>query len=195
MTTTSDPLELLAHDRAHARAARDPWADLCVLATVDGRQPQARTLVLRDVDGRPALFMNATSPKHAQIRTIPDVAVLIYLASRGVQYRLHGVLEPIATEVVHAHWRARPRIPKVMDYFYREHAPQSTVVDSRDVLEAGHAQIDARLGSDPHAPEEASGHFVVASTIDRLVLAADRIHERHRFRRTGDGWLREILVP
>lgn len=191
----NDPFTLLSHDRARARAQRDPWADLCVLATIADTQPQARTLVLRDVEGRPAIFMNATSPKHAQIRARPDVSVVIYLASCGVQYRMDGVLEPIHTEIVHTHWRARPRIPKVMDWFYREHAPQSTVVESREVLETAHAHLDARLGHDPHAPEEASGHFIVASIVDRLELASDRIHERVRFRRTADRWVREILVP
>jgi pyridoxamine 5'-phosphate oxidase len=196
MTDPTDPFALLASDRAHARAARDPWADLCVLATVEGTQPHARTLVLRDVDSRPAIFINETSPKHAQIRATPDVTVLVYLASRGVQYRLQGVLEPIAREIVHAHWRARPRIPKVMDYFYRESSPQSTVIHSREALESGHATIDARLGEDPHAPDEASGHFIVASTVERLVLASDRIHDRVRFRRAADeSWVREILVP
>jgi pyridoxine/pyridoxamine 5'-phosphate oxidase len=192
---TEDPIEWLIADRARARAARDPMADLCVLATVDGDEPHARTLVLRDVEGRPAVFMNATSPKHAQITVQPRVAIVVYLASCAVQYRLNGMLEPIARTIVHGHWRARPRIPKVMDWFYREHTPQSAVIDSRASLESGHATLDARLGVDPLAPEEAMGHYIVAETVDRLALASDRIHERTRFSRVPQGWRCEILVP
>src|SRR5262249_11845986 len=64
----TDPTAQLANDRARAREARDPWANLCVLSTVDGRGiAQSRILVLRDLDQRLAIFVNATSPKHAQI--------------------------------------------------------------------------------------------------------------------------------
>ena len=48
-----DPLTLLADDRARARERDDPCASLCTLASVDAAgHPQARTLVLRDVDDR-----------------------------------------------------------------------------------------------------------------------------------------------
>jgi pyridoxamine 5'-phosphate oxidase len=191
----TDPLARFAADRARARAAGDPWADLCVLATYSGTGTDARTLVLRDVDARPAVFTNATSPKHAQFSTYPDIAVLVYLASVGVQYRMNGVLEPIQRHVVHHHWRARPRIPKVMDWLYREHAPQSAAVPSREALEAAHDALHRRLGEDLHAPEEATGHYIVARVIERLELARDRIHDRVRYRLDGDAWRHEILVP
>jgi pyridoxamine 5'-phosphate oxidase len=191
----NDPLTLLAADRQRARAAGDPWANLCVLATVSGSRPEVRTLVLRDVHDRLAVFVNATSPKQAQIEQNPEVAVLLYLATCSVQYRLTAVLEPIAPAVVHANWRARPRIPKVMDWFYREHLPQSTAIDSRETLESLHGEVDQRIGADPHAPTEALGHYVTPSVVERLELASDRIHDRRRFVRRGDAWQMDILVP
>jgi pyridoxine/pyridoxamine 5'-phosphate oxidase len=48
----TDPLALLLHDRTTAMAEGDPWANLCVLATIaDDGAPEARMLVLRDIDG------------------------------------------------------------------------------------------------------------------------------------------------
>lgn len=191
----SDPLAQLAADRHRARAAGDPWANLCVLATISGSRPEARTLVLRDVNERLAVFINATSPKHTQIESNPEVAIVLYLASCNVQYRLSAVLEPIPPGIVHANWRARPRIPKVMDWFYREHQPQSTIVDSRELLQSLHGEVDLRIGDDPEAPAEALGHYVVPSVVERLELATDRIHDRRRFVRRGDVWRMDVLVP
>jgi len=190
-----DPLALLKRDRDLARRAGDPWANLCVLATYSGQRPEARTLVLRDLDDRLAIFVNRTSPKSAHVERHPQVAVLLYLASASVQYRLNGVLEPVATHVVHANWRARPRIPKVLDWLYRDHAPQSAPIESRDALEALHADVARRIGDDPAAPEEAIGFYIAPTTIERLELAADRLHDRRHFTRIATGWRVDTLVP
>ena len=116
----SDPIAQIANDRNRAREARDPWANLCVLATVDELgTPQARVLVLRDLHERLAIFVNATSPKNRQLQRGSRHSVLVYLASLGVQYRLTVRLEDVASDVVHRNWRERPRIPKVMDWFSR----------------------------------------------------------------------------
>jgi pyridoxamine 5'-phosphate oxidase len=191
----NDPLEWLRSDRDLARRAGDPWANLCVLATYSGARPEARTLVLRDLDDRLAVFVNGTSPKVAQIERHAAIAVLVYLASAGVQYRLNGSLEPIAAQIVHANWRARPRIPKVLDWLYRDHVPQSAPIASRAALEALHADVARRIGDDPVAPPEAIGFFITPSTIERLELAADRVHDRRRFTRTSAGWTIDTLVP
>ena len=61
-----NPLRRLREDRIRARGLNDPYAELCALATVDsGRNPQVRTLVLRDLDDRLAVFVNASSPRVA----------------------------------------------------------------------------------------------------------------------------------
>ena len=190
-----DPLVLLKRDRDVARRAGDPWASLCVLATYSGERPEARTLVLRDLDERLAIFVNRTSPKSLHIERHPEVAVLVYLASASVQYRLNGALEPVATHVVHANWRARPRIPKVLDWLYRHHLPQSALVASREDLEALHRDVSNRVGDDPIAPDDAIGYFIEPSTIERLELATDRLHDRRRYTRTRSGWRIETLVP
>jgi pyridoxamine 5'-phosphate oxidase len=190
-----DPLVLLKRDREIAKRAGDPWASLCVLATYSGERPEARTLVLRDLDERLAIFVNRSSPKSLQIDRHPEVAVLVYLATANVQYRLNGLLDPVAEHVVHANWRARPRIPKVLDWLYRHHLPQSARVSSRETLEALHREVSNRVGDDPTAPDDAIGYFIDPSSIERLELATDRLHDRRRFTRTKSGWSIDILVP
>jgi pyridoxamine 5'-phosphate oxidase len=192
----TDPLAQLANDRIRAREARDPWANLCVLATVDEHgTPQARVLVLRDLDERLAIFVNATSPKNAQLQRSSKHAVLVYLASLGVQYRLTIRLEDVAPNVVHRNWRERPRIPKVMDWFYRRVHPQSSPMASRQQLLDAYAALDAELPQSVEAPFDAVGYFLVVDEIERLELSGTQIHSRQRHRRRGRSWSMTELVP
>ncbi len=190
-----DPLARLAADRERARALRDPWASLCVLSTVTDGAPESRVLVLRDVAERLAIFVNATSPKQRYLASARDVAVLIYLASCGVQYRLAATPERIDNEVVRSSWRERPRIPKVMDWVYTRRAPQSDVVGSRAELQAWYDQMDAALGEAPDAPSTAIGYFLRPRVIERLELATDAIHARERYALESGAWRLETLIP
>jgi hypothetical protein len=122
-------------DRQLARANGDPCANLCTAATVDGdNQPHARTLVLRDLGPRMALFLNQTSPKWQQISERGEVCVVVWLPSLSLQYRLQCHVEPIAKSLVDESWLLRPDTPKRLDWYYTTHQPQSSTVDSREVL-------------------------------------------------------------
>jgi pyridoxamine 5'-phosphate oxidase len=191
-----DPLILLADDRMKARAAGDPWAGLCVLATVDAiGEPQARVLVLRDLDARLALFINGTSPKQAELQFARRHAVLLFLATLGVQYRLSAELEPLPSEIVRRSWLDRPRIPKVVDWLYEHDHPQSSAAPSRDHLDRRFAELDERLPSEIEAPPNALGYYLNVERLERLELTNDRVHSRRRFERSGTSWSMTELIP
>lgn len=192
----ADPLALLADDRRKARVAGDPWANLCVLATIDARQiPQARVVVLRDLEQRLAVFINGTSPKHAQLRQSRQHAILVYLASLGVQYRLTASFDPVPPALVRKSWLDRPRIPKVMDWLYEQFQGQSSTVASRDQLEERYAVIDAQLARDVEAPAGVLGFYLAVEFVERLELAGDRIHGRRSYRCDGAVWHASELIP
>jgi len=190
------PLDLLQNDRRAAAEARDPWASLCVLATVDANGgPQARILILRDVESRLALFVNSTSPKCAELAYQRRVGVLTYFATRSVQYRLGANLSNVDPAIVRTNWNLRPAIPKAMDWLYSTRAAQSSVVSSRDALVAWHAAVAAEIGTHPEAPDTAVGFYLDIDSIERLELANDRVHDRRRYTRAGGDWREEVLVP
>jgi pyridoxamine 5'-phosphate oxidase len=192
----TDPLALLADDRKKARAANDPWASLSVLATIDAiGEPQARVLVLRDIDTRLAVFINGTSPKHAELQFSSRCTALLFLASLGVQYRLAVSLEPMPPEIVRRSWLDRPRIPKVMDWLYERVQPQSSAVASRDALNERFAELDAQLPATVEAPPHALGYYLKVERVERLELANDRVHSRRRFERSGATWTANELIP
>ncbi|MCY3820051.1 MAG: hypothetical protein OXH52_11915 [Gammaproteobacteria bacterium] len=202
-----NPLGKLDEDRRQAREKQDPWAELCIVSTVTpGGEPSARVLVVRELDPdtrrapaskleSPALgiFVNASSPKVGEFSNSTSIAVLIYLPSVMVQYRLRCTLDPIEPAVVREAWQMRPEIPKHMDWVYETH-PQSSEIASREAL------IDA-VGSQSRdqpliAPDSALGYVFQPLEIERLDLSGgDAPHDRRRYAAKNGEWLEAVLVP
>lgn len=190
-----DPLIQLNHDRAIARTRNDPCANLCTAASVDHLgHPQARTLVLREIETRLAVFANETSPKWQQISLATPVAIVVWLPSLNLQYRLHCRTEPIPKAVVHDSWALRPEIPKRLDWYYTTHQPQGSKLPDRATLLN---QLRSLVLPDPLiAPETASGLYLIAQIVDRLDLnQTDGVHDRRHFELVAGRWVESILVP
>ena len=188
-----DPWARFHSDRQRAFAANDAMAPLCTTANVDATgNAQLRTLVLRDVDGQLALFINATSPKWPHLQT--QVSLLTYWPTVNLQYRLQCHTTEVAPEIVAASWQLRPPAPKQMDWFYTQHLAQSSEIESRQVLLE---QVAAQQLPDPlQAPSSARGLLLQPFVIERLDLNQDNgIHDR-RFNRLQNGsWTEKVLVP
>lgn len=202
-----DPLGRLHQDRRQARQHGDPWAELCVVATVTGEgEPSARVLVLRELDPgsggsststppKPAIgvFVNASSPKVDEFSRSSSVAVLIYLPSIMVQYRLRCTLDPIDPILVREAWQMRPEVSKRMDWVYETY-PQSTEIASRRAL------LDA-LSSEARAqpllaPESAIGYLFRPFELERLDLdRRDGPHDRRQYTLREGDWTEAVLVP
>lgn len=190
-----NPLNTLMEDRGRARDHDDPCASLCTLATVDAAgHPQARTVVLRELEGRLAVFGNATSPKWRQIEGAASLAVVVWLPSLNVQYRLQCVTRPVARQLLQQSWQLRPETPKRLDWFYTRVQPQSSAIESRDSLVE--AVNGLRLREPLAAPRTAAGVYLEPETIERLDLdMGDGIHDRRAFRHRANGWEERVLVP
>jgi pyridoxamine 5'-phosphate oxidase len=191
----SDPLAWLAVDREQAAQRGDPCANLCTLATVDpAGHPQARSVILRDLDGRLAVFLNETSPKWQQIGSSKSVALVVWLPSVNVQYRLQCQTRPVAKPLVHASWHLRPEAPKRLDWFYTRVQPQSSAVDSRSALQEGIDNL--KLREPLVAPRTSAGIHLEPFRIERLNLSMpDGIHDRRCFLLRQDGWHGHVVVP
>lgn len=170
----------------------DPNANLCACATVAAGEPQVRMLVLREVDGRFALFVNRSSPKHAEFAESAHVQLLVYLPSLAVQYRLTCGLAAMPLAVVHASWRRRPLVPRQLDWLYAER-PQSSPLPSAAWLDAALAAGGAP--SADAAPASALGYYLVPHGVERLLLRQDGPHDRRRYTLADGAWRSEALMP
>ncbi len=175
-------------DRERARAAEDPWAQLCVLASLDGTCPRLRILVLRDLAGGLGVFYSGHSSKAKQLELTPQTELLTYWDSIKVQYRLCVMLAPLSREVIDTHWPRRPAISKALDWLY-ETVPQGSVMDAEQSLDA----LLAQSGAEESPPPGASGAMIEIVSLERLQLQADGKHLREHFDlATG---ARKTLVP
>ena len=188
----ANPIQLIHEDREHAREEGDPLVDRCFLATVrkDG-EPAVRTLVLRDVDSRYAVFFNATSPKFEQIRESRTVEVLLWYPSILIQYRLRCVLKPIPSGMVHDQWQNKPAITRRVDLAYAVHAQSSRIPDRKHLQELVSDQFATQV-----APDSVIGFFLEIREIDRLNLATEEgLHHREKYVSSSEGWERQTLMP
>ena len=189
------PILQLNRDREAARANSDPCANLCTVATVDSAgEPQARTMVLREVEQNLALFGNATSPKWQQIANQGLVCIVVWLPSLGVQYRLRCKADPVPKNLIDDSWLLRPRMPKQLDWYYATKAAQSSTLDSRTALLTDLSTLDQ--AEHQTAPATAQGWYLTPKHVDRLDLNhPSGVHERCAFDLVDGDWQASPLVP
>ena len=191
-----DPIEacgrwLQAASRSGAQAA-----DAMALATVsaDGL-PSVRMVLLRGLDERGFTFhTNRHSRKGEELASRPQAALLFHWAVPvGRQIRVEGTVEPLDDEASDAYFAGRPPGGRISAWA----SPQSRVIGSRKKLERLWAEARARFPNDRAIPRPPfwGGYRVVAEVIEFWQGREDRLHDRIRFRRRGEGWVRERLAP
>jgi pyridoxamine 5'-phosphate oxidase len=107
------------------------------------------------------------------------------------QVRLTGVAERLPDDEVDTYFASRPRGSQLS----AAASHQSSVVPSREELERARAQLEAATSGDVPRPERWGGYRVVPETVEFWQGRPDRLHDRLRWRREGERWVRERLAP
>ena len=155
-------------------------------------QPQSRTLVLREVEGSLAIFLNKSSPKWNEIKN--GIALQTYWASTQVQYRMSVSTRPVNQKIISESWQLRPDIPKKMDWIYQNGFPQSTEVDSLGQIRNETKKISSV--EQLTATKNATGLILIPHKIERLSLdTLDGIHDRKLYIETEEGWSESQIMP
>jgi len=187
-----DPLRRLSRwlDEAHAAGLGPPDTMSLATATADGR-PSARMVLLKGLDERGLVFYtNRSSRKGRELAANPLAALVLYWPSLGRQARVEGRVEEVGDEESDAYWATRPLGSRLS----AAASPQSEVVESRAWLEARVAELAAR-GGEPPRPAHWGGYVAVPEVVELWVHEEDRLHDRTRYTRDGDGWRGELLGP
>jgi pyridoxamine 5'-phosphate oxidase len=155
-------------------------------ASADGA-PSARMVLLKQADERGFVFFtNYESRKGRELRENPRAALLFHYPGR--QVRVEGGVERLPEEESDAYWATRPPGSRAGAVASR----QSEVIGSREELEA---RVAAALEGDPPRPPYWGGFLLRPHTFEFWIHGDDRLHDRCRFRRGGDGWISERLSP
>jgi pyridoxamine 5'-phosphate oxidase len=169
----------------------DPTA--MTLATVNRQErPSARMVLLKGVDERGFVFYtNYRSRKGRDIGETRYAGLLFYWASLERQVRIEGGIDAVSDAESDAYFASRP----LESRWSAVASPQSEVVDSREDLEARVATVKAQYGDNVPRPSWWGGYRVVPTVFEFWQGRPNRLHDRLRYTKHGDGWRRERLAP
>lgn len=189
-----DPIRQFASwfEDASGIGLRMPEGMALATATPDGC-PSARMVLLKGFDERGFVFFtNYDSRKGRELAANPRAALLLYWDQLGRQVRIEGRVERTSPEESAAYVRTRPRGSRLSALA----SPQSEVVESREALERAVAELAERYGDGELPVADNWGGFrLVPDELEFWQNREDRLHDRLRYRREGDGWRIERLAP
>jgi pyridoxamine 5'-phosphate oxidase len=189
-----DPLTLFERWLGEARAAGGVEAEAMAVATAtsDGA-PSVRMVLLKDVDDRGLVFFtNYGSRKGDELAQNPHAALLFHWPALGRQVRIEGPVSRVERAESDAYARSRPRQSQLSALA----SPQSRPVADREWLERRVAELDSEhAGAELPVRDDWGGFRVEPAAWEFWEHRDNRLHDRHRYERTADGWQVERLAP
>ena len=164
------------------------------LATADDQgRPSARVVLVRSIDERGfGFFTNYESRKGRELIANPFAALCFHWMALDEQIRIEGRVEQMPAEESDAYFSGRPRGSQLGAWA----STQSRVLRAREDLETAYRQIEQQYDGRPvPRPSFWGGFRVIPHRIEFWYGRPDRLHDRIRYERDGDGWRIDRLYP
>lgn len=165
-----------------------------VLATADtAGRPSARAVLMKEMSEEGLVFYTGLeSRKSAELRINPLAAAVFVWTPLHRQVRIEGPVEELEPHRADAYFATRPRGAQLAAHA----SPQSQIVASREELEAAFSEIDAEFGDEEiPRPQTWGGWRLLPVIFEFWQGRPNRFHDRVRYRRDGEAWVKERLAP
>lgn len=166
-----------------------------IIATVGKDNiPSARTVLLKEIDPEGFLFYtNYTSDKANDISENANVSLVFLWKEIERQVRITGTAEKLSSDRSEQYFHKRPKDSQVGAWV----SPQSTVIESRDVLEDRKKEIETKYLNDDRLPlpDFWGGYIVKPTVIEFWQGRPSRLHDRLRYKLEDGEWKIERLAP
>ena len=184
-----DPLEQFR--RWFAEAGDDNRMAVATAAP-DG-SPSVRMVLLKGADERGFTFFTGyESRKGGELDANPRAALLFHWAQLGRQVRVEGRVERVGRGESDAYFATRPRGAQLAAAASR----QGRALANRAQLDEAVADLEREYeGRDVPRPEYWGGYRLRPQAYEFWQHRDDRLHDRLRYTRDGEGWRLERLSP
>lgn len=178
-----------------ALAAKLPEPNAMCLSTCGkDMQPHSRIVLLKGVDNGFIFYSNYASNKGIALQENPKAALNFLWLGLERQVRISGEVKKISKEKSVAYFKTRP----IDSQLGALASNQSTVIDSREVLENKLAELKQQYSEDnhPEMPDHWGGYVLVPKEIEFWQGRHSRLHDRLRYTlNTDESWTMERLSP
>lgn len=164
------------------------------LATVDSDgKPNVRLVLLKGIEGETIHFYtNYDSDKGRDLRNNPHASVAFWWPELERQVRISGSVQKLSQEVSSEYFNSRPRESQLGAWA----SSQSQPVGNREDLQKHYDQMVEKFdGKEIPKPDFWGGYQVRIEEIEFWQGRPGRLHDRIRYKRAEDSWIKERLQP
>jgi pyridoxamine 5'-phosphate oxidase len=191
----ADPAQQFSAWLADAAAAGLPEPNAMVLSTVSAAGwPRSRSVLLKEHGPAGFVFYtNRTSAKAQDLAASPRASVLFPWYALHRQVIIQGAVSPLSEAESEPYFHSRAYGSQLGAWASR----QSSVIDSRAVLDDRYARLEQRWpeGTIVPMPSFWGGYQLRHDVVEFWQGRTNRLHDRLRYRRQGTHWAVERLAP
>ena len=192
--THNDPLDQFEKWWQQAIESNIDEVNAMTLSTVDeNHKPSSRIVLLKEFGAGGFIFYsNYESHKAEDIKHNPNVSVVFFWKELERQVRIEGVADKSDTEKSDVYFNSRPENSKIGAWA----SPQSKVIANREVIEKNQAGYLTKFAGAPvPRPPHWGGYTIIPNMIEFWQGRPSRLHDRIRYLRINDKWIKERLAP